>query len=51
MGKLKITNKGVLLQGNAEFVKPLYVESIETRQVLYDVVCLFNVHDAARCIT
>ncbi|XP_028397882.1 zeta-sarcoglycan-like [Dendronephthya gigantea] len=32
MGKLKITNKGVLLQGNAEFVKPLYAESIETRK-------------------
>lgn len=32
MGKLKITNKGVLLQGNAEFVKPLYAESIQTRQ-------------------
>ncbi|CAB3998091.1 delta-sarcoglycan isoform X2 [Paramuricea clavata] len=32
MGKLKITNKGVLLQGNAEFIKPLYAESIETRK-------------------
>lgn len=32
MGKLKITSKGVLLQGNAEFVKPLYVESIQSRQ-------------------
>jgi hypothetical protein len=35
MGKLKITNKGVLLQGNAEFIKPLYAESIETRKVSY----------------
>lgn len=33
MGKLRITNKGVLLQGDAEFVKPLYVESIQTRKV------------------
>nr|UXX21452.1 zeta-sarcoglycan-like [Calyptrophora lyra] len=32
MGKLRITNKGVLLEGDAEFVKPLYVESIQTRK-------------------
>lgn len=32
MGKLKITSKGVLLQGDAEFVKPLYVESIQSRK-------------------
>lgn len=38
MGKLKITNKGVLLQGNAEFIKPLYAESIETREVSSNTV-------------
>lgn len=32
MGKLHITNKGVLLQGDAEFVKPLIVETIQSRK-------------------
>ena len=38
MGKLKITSKGVLLQGDAEFVKPLYVESIQSRKVITKIL-------------
>ena len=41
MGNLDISDSGIRLDGSAEFIGPLYAETISTDQVLNNVQNLF----------
>ena len=43
MGKLRIVPKGIRLEGEAEFVRPLYVQEIKAEEVS-NSLCSFHLH-------